>query len=357
MSEGVLHVRGRVLPSDEIVDLWIADGVIQPEPSANAETVVTDGYILPGLVDAHCHIGLGPAGPIDAEGARAQAEADLAVGVMLVRDAGSPSDTRWIDQEAGLPKVKRAGRHIARAKRYIRYLAAEVEPEDLVDEVRTQARAGDGWVKLVGDWIEREAGDLAPLWPADVAAQAIAAAHEEGARVTAHCFQEQSVAELVAAGIDCIEHGTGLAPDVIEEMARRGTALVPTMINLANFPTYASQGAAKFPTYSAHMLDLHARRYETIGMAVEAGVQVYSGTDAGTVVAHGRTPDEIVELAKVGGAEFALGAASWRARPWLGEQNLTPGASADLVVYAEDPRVNLQIVHSPAVKILRGRLV
>ena len=51
-----------------------------------------------------------------------------------------------------------------------------------------QARRGDGWVKLVGDWIDRGEGDLAPEWPADVLAAAIAAAHEEGARVTAHTF-------------------------------------------------------------------------------------------------------------------------------------------------------------------------
>lgn len=357
MSQPALHLRGRVLPFDEVVDLWIADGVLQAEPVAGAETLTTDGFIVPGLVDAHCHIGLGPAGPVDQAATRAQAEADLAVGVMLVRDAGSPTNTRWIDDDPALPKIRRAGRHIARPKRYIRDLAVEVQPEQLVKEVRRQARAGDGWVKLVGDWIDRDQGDLAPLWPAAVAAEAIAAAHEEGARVTAHCFQEQSVAELVAAGIDCIEHGTGLSEQVVVEMARRGTALVPTMINLANFPAYAAQGAAKFPTYSAHMLDLHARRYDTIGMAREAGVHIYSGTDAGTVVAHGRTPDEIVELAKIGGAEFALGAASWRARPWLGGENLIVGASADLVVYDEDPLTTIEVVRSPALRILRGRVL
>jgi len=51
---------------------------------------------------------------------------------------------------------------------------------------------------------------------------AIAAAHEEGARVTAHTFDEQAVAELVAAGIDGIEHGTGLDDATIELMAERG---------------------------------------------------------------------------------------------------------------------------------------
>ena len=48
--------------------------------------------------------------------------------------------------------------------------------------------------------------------------------------MTAHCFGEQSVAELVAAGIDCIEHGTGMSDDVIQQMAENGTALVPTII-------------------------------------------------------------------------------------------------------------------------------
>ncbi|WP_331715807.1 amidohydrolase family protein [Tessaracoccus coleopterorum] len=179
------------------MDRW---GVLHDEPVAGARTIATSGFVIPGLVDAHSHIGLGPDGAVSAETARRQALADLAAGVMLIRDAGSPSDTTWIQQDPMLPRLVRAGRHVARPKRYLRNLGVEVEPEGLVDAVRGQARAGDGWVKLVGDWIDRSVGDLAPLWPADVAAEAIAAAHAEGARVTAHCFGEQAVAELVAAG-------------------------------------------------------------------------------------------------------------------------------------------------------------
>ncbi|PZM50220.1 amidohydrolase, partial [Salmonella enterica subsp. enterica serovar Derby] len=111
------------------------------------------------------------------------------------------------------------GRHIARPKRYIRNYAAEVDPENLVAEVDRQARSGDGWVKLVGDWIDRDEGDLAPLWPADIAQAAIDRAHELGARVTAHCFSEEAPAQLVEAGIDCIEHGTGLTDETIATMA------------------------------------------------------------------------------------------------------------------------------------------
>ncbi|WP_331715808.1 amidohydrolase family protein [Tessaracoccus coleopterorum] len=98
-----------------------------------------------------------------------------------------------------------------------------------------------------------------------------------------------------------------MTDDVIADMAARGTALVPTMINLARFPMYAAPAREKYPTYFAHMTDLYARRKTTIRHAIEAGVQVYSGTDAGTVVPHGGIGEEIEELAEVGGNLFALG--------------------------------------------------
>ena len=352
-----LHLTGTFLPDEEPREVWIADGVLTHEPVAGADTIASDAWVIPGLVDAHCHIGLGPQGAVSAETARDQAETDLAGGTMLIRDAGSPSNTRWLQQTPELPRLIRSGRHVARPLRYIRYLGVEVEPEQLVEQVRHEARDGDGWVKLVGDWIERSAGDLAPLWPADVAAAAIAAAHEEGARVTAHCFGEQAVHELVEAGIDCIEHGTGLSDEGIAQMAERGTALVPTMINLDNFPRYATPAREKFPSYYTHMMDLYARRKQTIGAAIEAGVAVFAGTDAGTVVEHGRIRDEVEALAELGGTEFALGAASWRARAWLGADTLTPGASADLIVLDADPREDLTTLRRPLALILRGRVV
>ncbi len=352
-----VHVHGTVLPGTEPVDLWIVDGVVTYEPVADATTLARDAWILPGLVDAHCHIGLGVEGAVPDEVAREQAMADLAVGVMLVRDAGSPKDTRPFQQDPTMPRIIRSGRHVARSRRYIRNLATEVEPDAFPEQLRHEARSGDGWVKFVGDWIDRSVGDLAPSFPASAVREAIAAAHEEGARVTAHCFAEQSVAEIIEAGADCIEHGTGLDDEHIAMMAERGVALVPTLINLARFTDYAAQGEAKFPTYSAHMRDLHARRHETIGKAVDAGVPVYAGTDAGTVIRHGRVLDEIDELATVGGPEFALGAASWRARTWLGADNLDEGASADLLVLSGDPREDLTVLREPQYRILRGSVL
>jgi len=353
-----LHVRGTLLPSGEPVDLWMVDGRVTFERVTGAATLATGAWILPGLVDAHCHVGVGPdGGPADREATEAQALADRDTGALLLRDAGSSADTRWIDAREDLPRVIRAGRHLARPRRYLRNLGLEVEPDELVEQVRAQARLGDGWVKLVGDWIDREAGDLTPLWPVDLARAAIEAAHAEGARVTAHCFDEVSVAQLVDAGIDGIEHGTGLDDATIATMAERGVALVPTLFNIETFPGIAAAADGKFPRYAAHMRALHARRFATVGKALDAGVPIYAGTDAGATLPHGLLASEIELLAKVGGGAFALGAASWRAREWLGRDGLAEGAPADLVILAEDPRARPAAIREPAFVVLRGRVV
>jgi imidazolonepropionase-like amidohydrolase len=355
-----LHLSGVVLPDGEHRDLWVRDGLLTAEPVPGAETVARDAWLVPGLVDAHCHIGLGLGGVHipDLPGLREQALQDRAAGVLALRDCGSPVDTRMLDDEPDLPRIIRAGRHLAAPRRYIPDLAIELEPDRLVDEVRVQARRGDGWVKLVGDWIDRGVGDLAPEWPADVVAAAIAAAHEEGARVTAHTFGTDALPALIRAGIDCIEHGTGLTEELIGEMTARDTAVVPTLVNVANFPDFAAAGEKKFPTYASTMRRLHASAGAVVRAAFDAGVPVFAGTDAGGGILHGRIGDEVRALHDAGlPREAALGAASWSARSWLGLPCIEEGAPADVVVYDADPRADLDVLARPVRMLLRGRVV
>ncbi|GAA3866542.1 amidohydrolase family protein [Saccharothrix violaceirubra] len=352
-----LHLRGVVLPDGHETDLWVVNGRIRTERVFGATTVVDRGYFVPGLVDAHCHVGLGAEGAVPLPEAVEQARIDRDTGTLLIRDCGSPLDTRPLQERLDLPRIVRAGRHIARPKRYLRYLGVEVEREsDLPTAVAEQIQYGDGWIKLVGDWIDRTTGDLEPLWSDDVLRDAIKVAHDAGARVTAHVFGEAALPGLLAAGIDCVEHGTGLTDDTIDLMASAGTALVPTLINIENFPGIASD-AGKYPAYQQHMRDLYSRSKRTIGAAIEAGVPVYAGTDAGGGIAHGRIVDEIEALHGVGmTGHQALAAASWAARAWLGHPGLVEGAAADIVVYDDDPRTALTTLRHPRLVMLRGRI-
>jgi imidazolonepropionase-like amidohydrolase len=363
MSDGtaVLRVRGTVLlgPDEATDELWVVGGRITYEPPTDTRDVRTlRGWVLPGLVDAHCHVGLDTHGAVDEATSEKQALGDRDAGALLLRDAGSPADTSWIDDREDLPKIIRAGRHIARTRRYIRNFAHEIEPEDLVAYVAREARRGDGWVKLVGDWIDRDAGDLTACWPRGAVEAAIAEAHRLGARVTAHCFAEDALTDLVEAGIDCVEHATGLTEDTVPLFADRGVAIVPTLVNIATFPRLAAGGEAKFPRWSAHMNRLYERRYDTVRAAYDAGVPVYVGTDAGGSLAHGLVAAEVAELVKAGIPPVdALSATAWAARRWLERPVLDEGAPADFVVYDEDPRADVRVLAAPRLVVLNGRVV
>ncbi|WP_203909880.1 amidohydrolase family protein [Rhizocola hellebori] len=342
-----VRLRGVVLPEGEMREILVD----APGP----EVVVAGGFILPGLVDAHCHIGIAPGGaPVTSlEQARELAIVDRDAGVLAIRDAGSPFPYPSLDDDPELPRLARAGRHVAPQRRYLPEIGQEVPPSEVAAEVTRQAKAGNGWVKLVGDWIDRDRGDLSPAWEDDILTAAVQAAHAAGVRMTAHCFEEHSIATLVRAGIDCVEHGTGLSLDVIDEMARRGTALVPTMINIETFGHIADRAEGKFPKYASHMRHLQAGFPAVVRAAYEAGVPIYAGSDAGGGIDHGLVAQEMLRLHAAGMSTMdVLRAGSWGAREWLGFPT-----GADFTVYDTDPRDDLRVLQSPSHIILRGRLL
>ena len=361
-----LQIKGHVLMGEdhEVGELWVREGRIsltRPSPQGRA-TRVLEGWVLPGLVDVHCHIGLDAGGAVDHETATKQALADRDAGVLLVRDAGSPLDTRWVQGRPDLPRLLRSGAHLARPKRYLRGFGVELDDvATLPDAVRAQARSGDGWVKLVGDWIDRDLGadgDLRPLWPHDVLAAAVSAAHAEAARVTVHAFSEEVVGDLLAAGVDGIEHGTGITRDLMDEVAARGIPVTPTLLQVAQFEAIARKAESRYPVYAARMRRMFERRHQQVRDLFDAGVPLLVGTDAGGTIGHGRIADECAELVAAGlPAAEVVAMASWRARAFLGFGSIVEGASADLVVYPADPREDIEVLRHPSAVVLRGHVV
>ena len=355
-----LRLRGVLLPDDVERDVFIVGDRLTFQPVPDAEMIADRGFVLPGLVDAHCHPGLKPGGGVvdSIDESRELATIDRDAGVLTIRDAGSPVEYAELDDDPDMPRLIRAGRHLSAPRRYLPGVAVECTAAEVVEQAAVQAKAGNGWVKLVGDWIDRSTGDLGPTFDDATFAAAVAAAHDAGARVAVHTFGEAALPGLVAAGVDSVEHGTGLSLDLIAELARHRTALVPTMTNVEKFEGIASSAEAKFPRYAEHMRRLQAGFPHVVRAAYDAGVPIYVGTDAGGGVKHGLAAGEMAKLGALGIPPIdVLAAGSWGARDWLGLPGLTEGGLADLVVFPEDPRADLDALWHPHRIVLRGRVI
>ncbi|MCL2848842.1 MAG: amidohydrolase family protein [Micrococcales bacterium] len=356
----IIHLVGLIVADDEhdAGEAWVVGDRLTYERPGQAADRTLAGVVLPGLVDVHCHVGLDAHGVTDVATARRQALADRDTGVLAIRDAGSPLDTSWIADEPDLPVLLRAGHHLARPKRYLRSFARELDdPCELPTAVAEEAARGDGWVKIVGDWIDRDlagGGDLRPLWTHEQLCDAVAAAHAGGAKVTVHTFGTETLADLLDAGVDCLEHATGADADQIAQIAAAGVPVTATLLQVGQFDAIA-EAAHRFPVYAARMRAMHTRRAAQVRDLHDAGVLVLVGTDAGGTIDHGQLPAEAAAMVAAGlPAADVVAAASWRTRAWLGLPGLDEGASADLVVYPADPRTDIGVLAAPSAVVLRG---
>ena len=139
-----LLIRARMIEDDDERDLVIADGVIaDADPVPGTEPDAT-GWVLPGLADVHNHLSLAsPAGDDqDADvRVRASASVELALGVLAIREPGSPDDASTrLAEEAGWPRVLTAGRFLAPPGGYFPGLAREVTAAELPSAAGQEAR-------------------------------------------------------------------------------------------------------------------------------------------------------------------------------------------------------------------------
>ena len=315
-------------------------------------------WIIPGLVDVHNHLSIGPTGPEDDASALASAQSEIASGVLAIREMGNPVPGRIVPSGVPFPKMTGAGQHIARPKRYLPGLSLDVEdPADLPTAVAQQAALGEGWVKLVGDWIDRSNGaesDLDPLWELAELREAVDAAHQGGARVAVHTFGSKAIPDLLEAGVDSIEHGSGMNRDQLQEAARKGIPVTPTLGQVELFPTFAA-AAKRYPVYAQTMMDLYDRRESWWEDLLDSGVQILPGTDAGGYQPHAELVRELERWQAWGmDATSVLDFATWQARDFLGFQALEPGAPADFLVLREDPTVDLTTLDNPQRIFLDG---
>jgi imidazolonepropionase-like amidohydrolase len=116
----------------------------------------------------------------------------------------------------------------------------------------------------------------------------------------AHAQATQGIKNAVYGGIHSIEHGIYLDEEVVEEMKRRGTYLVPTLVAPLWVVRRAEQDPSSIPPYALRKArEVMADHQASFRLAVERGVRIAMGTDTG-VGPHGSNAEELERMVEGG---------------------------------------------------------
>lgn len=360
----------------------------------DAEIVDVRGKtIIPGLIDAHDHMashgyalatrfGLDePASTAHLRTARVLAEA-LAMGYTTIRDGGGLDTGFKLAIEQGLipgprlvlgiqivsptggigDRVSPSGHACCAVYDPLLPNSVGNGPDEVRDVVRTMVRAGADVIKTA---TTGGASSRAGHGPRDAAfslpeMQALVTeSHALGRRVMCHALGGPGLSTALVAGVDSIEHGCYLdeEPELMARMAAQGTFFVPTLT------VYVYHRESASPHVRARAIDLYPHHVASVRRALELGVPIAAGTDAG---GHGH-PKNALELqclveAGLTPMQALQAATQWAARCLGLERELgtiEKGRLADLVVVNGNPLDDVKILLDPAriALVLKGGAV
>src|SRR6266545_843957 len=228
--------------------------------------------------------------------------------------------------------------------------------------VREQLSYGTDWVKVyanTGGLHTTADGyiDSPPNWTKEELAAVVSEAHARGAKVAAHATSDTGARIAVEAGVDSIEHGDSIRPELAREMARKGIFLSPTLTVTA----YVAEPRAKEGRQIwAEIPKSHAR---SIANCRHAGVKIAFGTDAGgfpwTEINQAREFEHEVRVGM--SALEAVRSATTIAAELLGLAGkigvVEKGAWADLVAVPGDPLKDVGVLSSVDFVMKAGEVV
>ena len=348
----------------------VAVGDVEGAADGDEETDVSGRVVAPGLIDSHVHLMMdgrpdvatmaAESDPTAAYRATANLRSALAAGVTTVRDLGAHGglalDAGRAVAEGVLdgPRVLACGRSVIMTGGHGHWFGREADgPTEVRKAAREQLKRGADVVKCMatGGVLTEGAVTGAPeLTEAELAALVDAAASKE-VPTAAHAHGERGIKNAVRAGVDSVEHGTFMDREAAEEMAERGTYWVPTASALDGIVENGVE--AGIPEEAVAKAEDAAERFErAFEHALDAGVRVAMGTDAGTpfnffadvprelelMVEYGMSPDAALEAATVASADL------------LGVENVgrvADGYRADLVVLDGDPNADATAWRDP----------
>lgn len=356
---------------------------------ADCPVTTYDGTLLPGLFDAHVHL-VSDSGMGSLERSRAMSDDELdaviaqslqqqvAVGVTTVRDLGDTRYRTLVHRDCARPRTPRivaAGPPITVPDGHCHYLGGAADgADDVRRAVVEHAERGVDVIKVMASGGMTTAGTDVfgiQLSPGDLRLL-VDTAHELGLMVLAHAHSLAGIEHALDAGVDGIEHFTGLTaqgvqmPDaVLERVAEAGVTVDPTFgfdpAAMANMPGPPPRILEVMKSTGMDFEAVMVARRLVAGRMRAHGVRVVSGVDAGASPpkAHGNIALAIADLLVAGfPADESLATATAVAADSCGLGDVTgslkAGLSADLLVVDGDLRPDPSALARPVSVLVRG---
>lgn len=377
-----VHVVDVVTGSLRPGPVWIRDGIIhaigtEAEPAATSGVAQQDmrgSYLMPGLFNMHTHLSLSLPGERGremnsltpqgmalymADGARRTLQSGVTTVRCVAEADHADFDLRRAIQR-GLaigPTIFSAGQGLVCTGGHGHGDGSTLEcdgADGFRRGVRTQIRAGADLIKVMisgGIAGEHEAIRTRQLTSDELRA-VIDTAHDWDRKVTAHAGPADVIEEAVRLGLDCVEHGYQLTPELCALMAERGTAYVPTLLVTRCGSFFDELGVPAW--MQERSLSAGPRHVEAYRAALEAGVTVMVGSDMPPFWSFEGTTAvvrEIEYMVEFGLSEVdALRAATLVPAGWLGIDDsvgrLEPGMQADAVALDRSPLEEIAALRS-----------
>lgn len=264
--------------------------------------------IMPGLIDAHCHMTFDDVRsndqlffhrpPVTAAmltlfnlpklllaGVTSIFDPDTVMGigpeVRTMVDCGAfPGPRIRTGVQALLTSVGGTAGRLIPDTGQVGYAAVVNTTDEMVTETRRQIKRGADWIKIHATGsIPTHQGEL-QVWTLDEMKAVCDTAHALGVPVTAHCRSASSTRDAARAGVDLILHASFMDDEGLEAIVERGAAICPTFTFLANLADHGERVGA-----GAGMQDVFRGEIKaTAAMmrkAFDAGVPVLCGSESG----------------------------------------------------------------------------
>ena len=369
-----------VIAGDKVQQVGAAADLTPTLPPGTRIIDLGNATVLPGLIDCHVHLSSNPGNYY--EGILRRSSLDVATimhlyarrtllaGFTTVRNVGATdyldfSLRRAINSGAvpgprmlccGVPLSATGGHgdlNNMSPGLHIDTVASDIAdgPDAIRKTVRNNVKYGADWIKILASAgvLSEEESVGRPQYTEEEMKAAVDEAALWGRKVAAHAHGPEAIKMAVRAGVYSIEHCSLVDDEGIALMKQKGAWLVPTIycVDYIN-REYAKLGFPEHILNKARMVD--QQRIETFRKAVQAGVHIAFGTDAGVyphgenarefhyMVERGMTPMQAIQSATMGAAEMI----GWKDK--VGQ--LAPGYFADLIAVSDDPVANIRALEN-----------